>query len=141
MATPKRRELTPAITEQVANFILAGAYPHVAAQAVGVPRAVFKRWLARGRHPGAEEPYRSFADRVLQAAAQARMLAETALFKKDPRTWLKSGPGKEGKDNPGWSKDVSPLRPTGDGSADLLASPQWHALWTQILSALADFPA
>src|SRR4051794_15681385 len=107
----KRYVLTPTVAEQVENLILAGAYPHVAAEAAGVPRAVFKKWLTRGRRGGAREPYRGFADRILRAAAQARALAEVELHKRDPKVWLKSGPGRETEGNPGWSKDVAFVRP------------------------------
>jgi hypothetical protein len=76
----------------------------------------------------------------MQAAAQARLLAETKLFEKDPKTWLKSGPGKESRGNPGWSKEVAPAPPAGGRPGNVLASPQWQALWARILAALADFP-
>jgi hypothetical protein len=140
MTVPSRHEPTPEITKQIADFVLAGAYQRVAAEAAGVPRAVFLRWLARGRWAGATGPCRDLADRVMQAAAQARLLAETKLFVKDPKTWLKSGPGKESPGNPGWSKEVAPIVPARGRTCNVLASPQWQALWTRILAVLADFP-
>jgi hypothetical protein len=140
MADPIHQEPTPEVTKKIVEYVLAGGYQRVAAEAAGVPGAVFRRWLAQGRRTGATGPCRDLADRVMRAAAEARLLAETTLLVKDPRTWLKSGPGKETPDNPGWSKEVAPVVPARGLPGNVLATPQWQALWTRILAALADFP-
>ena len=40
--------LTPELQGRIVAFVRAGGYPHVAAEAAGVPRHVFERWLKRG---------------------------------------------------------------------------------------------
>ena len=46
----RRIQLTPPIVKQIVAGIRAGAYPHVAAEAAGVPAATFADWLQRGMH-------------------------------------------------------------------------------------------
>src|SRR5437868_11753050 len=94
--------LTPEIEERVLQFIRAGGYGWVAAEAAGVPRAAFDRWLARGAR-GGRQPHRRFYRNVTQALAQARMAAEAKVREQDPRFWLKHGPGRERSGHPGWS--------------------------------------
>ena len=48
MARPRYR-LTPALQEKIVAYIRAGGFPHVAAEAAGLPRRVFERWLERGQ--------------------------------------------------------------------------------------------
>ena len=96
-------ELTAELETRITASIRAGGYAAVAAQAWGVPEAVLERWLKRGRKKNASEPYRSFARNVDQALGQARLRAEMAAYKDDPKNWLKHGPGKERPGKPGWS--------------------------------------
>ena len=103
-----RVRLTPEVSAQIVAGIRAGGYPHVAAEAWGVPKDVFDDWLERGNRKNAWEPYRSFARDVRQAFAQARLSAEMAGFKKDPKLWLVHGPGRESEQRPGWSVSVKP---------------------------------
>jgi hypothetical protein len=88
------------------------------------------------RNPG----YRLFALEVRKARAWARATAEWALFKKEPRTWLKSGPGREVRGEPGWSKDVPPLLGKGRRRRDPLLDPGWRALFRRLLDALTPYP-
>src|SRR5580765_8574457 len=92
--------LTPELTRQIASAIRAGGYPHVAAEAYGVPKDVFDDWLKRGNTKNAWEPYRSFAIEIRQAFAQARLRAEMAGYEKDPKAWLIHGPGRESEQRP-----------------------------------------
>ena len=62
-----RHLLTPAVEQAILSFIRAGGFPVVAAEAAGVPRAVFERWLARGEAPRGPAKYRAFAEAVRQA--------------------------------------------------------------------------
>src|SRR5947209_8095116 len=94
--------LTPEIERHITAAIRGGAFAHVAAESIGVPRLVFSRWLARGRRKGARRSYRSFWLEVLQAKAQARLIAEFEARKKDVKFWLRYGPGKEATDAPAW---------------------------------------
>ncbi len=103
-----RLALTSELEQQILNFIGAGGFPHVAAEAAGVPKSLFDRWLERGTSRGAREPYRSFARHVRQTAARARLKAEIEAREKDPRFWLIHGPARETADSPGWASQVKP---------------------------------
>jgi hypothetical protein len=99
-----------ALTESLRNKILgavrAGAYPHVAAEAFGVPKRTFEDWLARGDQEGSEEIYAQFARDTREASSVARLLVEAELYKNDSKTWLIHGPGRETSERPGWSVSV-----------------------------------
>lgn len=99
----QRYRLTVALQEKIAAFIRAGGFAHVAAEAAGLPREVFARWLERGERPGAPANYRTFARAIREAEAQARLQAELNVRSDKPLDWLKAGPGKASTDNPGWS--------------------------------------
>lgn len=94
--------LTAEMRQRILASIRAGCYAHIAAQAWGVPAAVWQRWLSQGQEPDALEPYRSLNHAVEEAKAQARLKAEVEAQAKDPRFWLKNGPGKDPGDAPGW---------------------------------------
>jgi hypothetical protein len=87
------------------------------------------------------EPYRAFRDDVLQAKAQARVASEAEARKKDPKFWLKHGPGREQAGQPGWA---NPSRPVlGDEtshSVRLFESPDWQALCRSLLALFDDRP-
>jgi hypothetical protein len=97
-----RYRLTLALQEKIAAFIRAGGFAHVAAEAAGLPREVFARWLARGERADAPAKYRAFARAIREAEAQGRLQAELNVRNEKPLDWLKAGPGKTGADNPGW---------------------------------------
>ena len=99
----QRYRLTLALQEKIAAFIRAGGFAHVAAEAAGLPREVFARWLERGERAGAPANYRAFARAIREAEAQARLQAELKVRGDKPLDWLKAGPGKANADNPGWS--------------------------------------
>ncbi len=134
-----RHRLTPVLGQQICAYIRAGGYPPVAAEAAGVPRRLFRRWLARGLKKRARAPYRGFAEAVRQAAAQARLAAETAAFKKDAVNWLKSGPGRETAALPGWSMPVK-ARPADKRRENPLLQPEVARLVAALLEALTPFP-
>jgi hypothetical protein len=116
--------LTPEVEAQILAFIRAGGYPHVAAEAAGVPAAVFARCLARARRRDAPEHLRQFAADVRKAAAQARLRAEVHAYDKDPELWLTKGPGRERAGCPGWSGLVRPdpqATAAGEDPPDVLA--------------------
>ena len=135
-----RRALTPDLEQQILNFIAAGGFPHVAAEAAGVPKAVFDNWMERGGRPESRQPYRAFADRVNQTAARARLKAEIEAREKDPRFWLMHGPGREMADSPGWSGQVKPLSDTESyrEAAPVLA--EVSQVWRKVLERLEPFP-
>jgi hypothetical protein len=128
---------TDEIVQAITSYIRAGGYAHVAAEAAGVPRPVFESWLRRGQEKGARTDLRHFAGAVRQARAQARLTAEIAAFKAKPIDWLRSGPGKETADVPGWTGNVKAGAASGSASG---LGPEAQALIAAILDALAPFP-
>ena len=135
----KRVRLTPELREQIVSSIRAGGYLHVAAEAWGVPKSVFDRWLQRGNQQNSWEPYRSFAREVRQAFAQARLCAEMAGYKKDPKLWLVHGPGRESDQRPGWSVSVQPVEATAE-SRNVLLDPELMSLLHTLLKVQEPYP-
>jgi hypothetical protein len=78
-----------------------GAFDWVAAEAAGIHRRTFYRWLERGE--AGEEPYAQFAREVQRARAQARVEAEAKVRELNPLAWLRQGPGRERNGRPGWT--------------------------------------
>lgn len=138
--SPSEPELTPELQSRIVSFVRAGGYPQVAAEAAGVPRRFFEKWLRNGNRRQAQSLYRAFAAEVRTAAAQARLRAEIAIFDKRPLDWLKCGPGKETSRQPGWS--AAPKAQTAARSAkdNPLAHPACQRLFTDLLEALTPFP-
>jgi hypothetical protein len=134
--------LTPEIAQEICDFIRAGGYDYVAAEAAGIPRQVFRGWLARGdrQHPRSSRRYVEFAHEVCKARGQARLSAEVAVHTKDPKFWLCHGPGKEIPDEPGWSAPVKAVLPDESSVEEILNSPEVLALKTDLLDRLAAFP-
>jgi hypothetical protein len=120
--------------------IRAGGYPHVAAEAWGVPAKVFRRWLERGKDKKAPAWYRRLARAVRRAVGQARLLAETIVFKDDMHFWLRHGPGKEMPGSPGWSALAKPWTGTHQSRENFLLSPEFQAIRTLLDSTLEPFP-
>ena len=110
-----RLRLTPEVHKQIVSYIRSGCYEWLAAEAAGVPRALFEEWLRRGL--AGMRAYRAFAEEVSRARAQARARAEIAAFEKDPGFWLRHGPGRETSTAPGWSGPVRPLATTAQANA------------------------
>jgi hypothetical protein len=135
----KRIRLTPELSKQIGSAIYIGGYPYVAAESWGVPKDVFDDWLKRGNAKNAKEPYRSFAEAVREAFAQARLRAEAEGYKKDPRHWLVHGPGRENEQRPGWSGSVKPAESATE-SRNVWLDPELLQLFRQVLKALEPFP-
>jgi hypothetical protein len=122
-----RYKLTAAIREKIVSYIRAGGFPHVAAEAAGLPPEVFKSWMQQGEHPKGRPHYRAFARAVHKAASEARLGAETKACQDKPLDWLKSGPGKENEDKPGWT---NPLR-AGHAAGARKVDPA--VVWSEVL--------
>ncbi len=134
-------KLSADLQRTIAAYVRSGAYPGTAAEAAGVPREVFAQWMELGGKRRGPRRYREFRRAITEAAAQARVAAELAVFQDDPRTWLTKGPGRETADTPGWSGVVRPVVALTDNrSVNLLADPSASALLTMLLAALAPFP-
>ena len=134
-----RYQLTPEIESQVLAFIRAGGFDWIAAEAAGIPRPIFEHWLSKGSRHG-REPYRRFFVSVMQARAQARIATEVEARQKDPRFWLKHGPGRERPGYPGWSNPATGGMPPAEGSASVLDSVEVRALLNEMLTVLEEFP-
>jgi hypothetical protein len=137
--TMTRLRLTPQLRSQIVAGIRSGGYALVAAEAFGVPRAVFEDWVRRGTGKAAREPYGAFAGDVRTAQAQARLRAELAVFADDPKVWLEHGPGRETADRPGWTVAAKPAGADPDGRNALL-DPQCMRVCDVLLDALLPFP-
>ncbi|MBL8799967.1 MAG: hypothetical protein JNM56_39155 [Planctomycetia bacterium] len=98
--------LTPNLVALIVAQIRAGSFPSVAAEAAGVPREVFRRWLRRGRQRRRGR-YARFRRQVRQAQAQARAKAEMDARNKDVKFWLRYGPGQAA---PPWAAAKRPAR-------------------------------
>jgi len=122
------------VRRQILSYVRAGAYPHIAAEAAGIPAELFGRWLLKKGKKWTE-----FADELRQAAAQARIRAEIEVIQANPRAWLREGPGREMPDSPGWSGIVRPIIQSVT-NVNVLASPEWNQLWSVILSVLGQYP-
>ena len=103
MSAGRKSKLTPEIHKRITAYIRAGAYDWVAAQACGVGKTTFYRWLEIAEQTG-RPPYREFRDDLLQARAEARVAAEVEVRKADPKFWLRCGPGKDRPGEPGWTE-------------------------------------
>jgi hypothetical protein len=135
---PSRFPLTAAVQQTIVAYSRGGGYPHVAAEAAGIPLRVFDRWMRKGEGRRAPERYRAFALAVRQAAAQARLGAEVAVRDGKPLDWLRSGPGKETPERPGWTGPVRPRLAAPAAAALLDASLQAHI--TEMLRVLEPYP-
>lgn len=134
-----RHPLTAAVQQNIAAYIRAGGFPHVAAAAAGITRSDFERWLRKGRRAGAKPRYRAFHETILQATAQARLRAEAAVFKNRPLDWLRSGPGRETASNPGWTASARPA-PASPRRANPFLQGEIQDLVSSLLGLLAPFP-
>ncbi len=133
-----RHTPTPAVEQALVAYIRAGGFPHIAAEAAGVPREVFADWMRRGEQPGARGRYRDFALAVHQAAAHARLGAEVSVRTDKPLDWLRNGPGRESADSPGWTGNAR-ARSSQVAQSPLL-DPEVQALFAGMLEAVGDHP-
>ncbi len=121
--------------------IRAGGYPHVAAQAYGIPAERFLRWMRRVRQGKAPRRIRRLIGLVNEAAAQARLKAEINTCDSDPRFWLRHGPGKETRQAPGWAALAKPCFGAADNeTGSVLQSAEFRALLAAVLRALEPYP-
>ena len=137
--TALRFRVTEELVEKIASRVHGGAFPHVAAEAAGVPAEVFQEWMERGSRPGAREPYRSLAERVRHAHGHARCMAEVELRKHEPKSWLLNGPGKNSDALPGWSTPVKGQAADREAFCALLDA-RLQALVAALLAALEPYP-
>jgi len=132
--------LTARLVRELCERIKAGAFEQVAAESLGVPFALYRSWLARGRRAGAGRFYRQLAQDVRQALAHARFMAESALRTEAPKVWLLSGPGRETRELPGWTAPARPRQQTEAERLDVFSHPEVVALLNDIAKVLLPFP-
>ena len=135
-----RPRLTAALENKILVWIRSGDYPHLAAEAEGIPQEVFEQWLARGTGKRASRRYRDFARNVRKASAIGRIRAEIRVLEKDPKLWLLSGPGKERADCRGWTSAVKGTAGAGAREVNLFAEAELAGFLEALLAALAPFP-
>ena len=134
----RRLKLTAEVQHQILSFVRAGSYDWVAAEAAGISKSTFYRWMRQGEQ-AADGIYFDFHGEVRQARAQARVAAEAEVRRDNPLAWLRYGPGRQRPGEPGWTEsrellgqDGGPVRFTLDpgGSRQLEAHPQQAQLET-----------
>jgi len=100
----RRTKLTPEVQASIVKLIRAGAFDYQASLASGIDASTFYRWMKAGED--ADSVYRPFCTEVQQARAEARTAAEIQVRKDNPLAWLRYGPGRERKGEPGWTESV-----------------------------------
>jgi hypothetical protein len=135
-----RYALTAAVAHLIVSYVRAGGYPHVAAEAAGIPRAVFKDWMRRGAGPRGRALYRDFRRDVLQAHAQARLKAEVEMLEERPLDWLRYGPGKETAEAPGWTGPARPHEGSLEAAELSLDDPRVQEVITLLQEEFSAYP-
>jgi hypothetical protein len=133
-------EPNDALEAKITAYIRAGGFAHVAAGAAGVTRELFEEWMHRGEHAKEGDPCLHFRLAVLQAQAQVRLGAEVKALQEKPMDWLKSGPGRDTSEAPGWTAPARAQHGRDDGAADLFRHPELQTLFATLLDVLAPFP-
>lgn len=95
------KDLPVEVIDRLVQYIRAGSFPYIAAQACGIPKSTWYRWMSSGRK--GYKPYRELWDKVQGAGAEARVVAENKVFSGTPLAWLRYGPGRERPGEPGWT--------------------------------------
>ena len=130
-------KLTPELENQILSFIRAGAWPHEACRAAGVPDRVYTRWLdpshTRGR-------LYEFQNKLKQAQAIARIVAAQAVKKEDPFKWLANGPARDAPGEPGWAAMSNPVEVADLKSIDPLQFPEFVKFVNAVRIVMATFP-
>ena len=99
----RRRKLTPELQRQILSFVRAGSYDWIAAEAAGISKSTFYRWMRQGEQARGGI-YFDFHEEVRQAKAQSRVAAETEVRRDNPLAWLRYGPGRQRPGEPGWTE-------------------------------------
>ena len=102
-STKCRLEQMPQVYKALLARIRMGAFPHVAAQSLGISNHAFNSWMRKGEATY-RGWYRRFYQDVIQAASEARLVREIHVAQHDPLSWLKLGPGKTTKEQEGWTE-------------------------------------
>jgi hypothetical protein len=130
------------IQKTICDFIRAGGFAEVAADAAGIPQDVFDGWIKRGtaeRLTVRNKRYAGFRDAVQQA--QARLAAEIQVHEEAPLAWLRQGPGKQTATCPGWTQPVAAPRVLHtEQQINVLLTAEMQGIVSLLLDVLAPFP-
>ena len=80
MPLGRRGKLTPELRDAIVKLVVAGNYPEVAAQANGINRVTYYRWMSRGRSDK-EGPYCDFCNAIKDASAKGETANLAAIRK------------------------------------------------------------
>lgn len=86
MSKGRPDKLTPELAYEIVSYINAGNYPQIAAEACGVGKSTYYRWLEKGR----EEPNSKFGDfweAVKKAKAQSEARNVMIIERAAEKTW------------------------------------------------------
>lgn len=86
MTAGRPSKLTPELAYEIVSYINAGNYPEIAAEACGIGKSTFYRWLEKGR----EEPkgkYGEFWEAVKKAKAQSEARNVMIIERAAEKTW------------------------------------------------------
>jgi hypothetical protein len=99
----RHTKLTPDVQQRILSYIRGGAFEWVAAEAAGIGKSTFYRWLQEGEAADSGS-YHDFWLEVRKARAQSRVAAEAEVRRDNPLAWLRYGPGRQRPDEPGWTE-------------------------------------
>lgn len=136
-----RPKLTPTLQARICNWIRRGGYPQVAAEAAGIPRAVFESWMEKGSQSNSRKIYRELVQEVEKAHAEARLAAELKTYVEEPLIWLRTGPGKETLLSRGWTTSASLRFSDVDLTISRLLHQETQELLQRLMKAFGDEPA
>ena len=91
-ACNRRWKWTAELEETICNFVRAGGFPQVAAEAAGVPPGVFAEWMRRGmarRITSRNKRFVGFWAAVERARSEARLAAEIQVHREAALAWLR----------------------------------------------------
>jgi len=84
----RKTKLDDELTGRLVALLRAGNYIVVACRAVGIGGTTYKQWMARGRSgKAADEPYRSFRERVEVARAEGEAVLAAEIAKAARSSW------------------------------------------------------
>ena len=126
--------LTPALTQKICSFIVAGTYDYVAAGACGISHATFMEWMRRGegtdRARATDSEFAKFAKAVRLAKQTARASTEITVKKIDPKWWL-SRMHRHRPGEPGWT-DAPQIELTDKDTAGELNADEYKRMISRV---------
>jgi hypothetical protein len=115
---PGSDSLTAERAEIILEYVRAGAFDYVAAEAAGISARTLRDWVARCEDPNPGRPcppkLRRFNQALRKAKAEARAATEISVREQHPRYWLshaaRSKPRREGWTDPGQEEEQTEQR-------------------------------